>query len=304
MSAITTSAFAKALRPGLKAIWGEAYNEKGMEYKPLFPNVVTSDKNYEEYLGWSGLGLAPVKSEGSPVAYGSMQQGFVARINNVSYALGFIITKEAREDNQYMQIAQARAKALGWSMRQTKETVAANIYNRAFSNTATYWDGKELCATDHLTKAGLTFRNELATPADLSEAAVEQALIDIGNFRDDRGLLVGIKGQRLIVPNALQFEACRIMESEYQTGTGNNDVNAIVNKGFLPGGYAVNHYLTDDDAWFIVTDCPMGMTHQQRQAAEFTDDNEFDTENAKFKAFERYAFSVVDVRGIFGSPGA
>lgn len=304
MSVITTSAFAKALRPGLKSIWGEAYNEKGMEWKALFPNVVNSDKNYEEYLGWSGLGLAPVKSEGSPVAYGSMQQGFVARLTNVSYALGFIITKEAREDNQYMQIAQARAKALGFSMRQTKETVGANVFNRAFNSSYTFWDGKELCATDHVTKAGLTFRNELSTAADLSEASIEQGLIDIGNFKDDRGLLVAIKGQKLIVPNALQFEACRILDSEKQNDTANNAINAIASKGMLPQGYAVNHYLTDEDAWFIITDCPQGMTYQQRQAAEFTDDNDFDTENAKFKAFERYAFSVVDVRGIFGSPGA
>jgi phage major head subunit gpT-like protein len=304
MSVITTSAFAKALRPGLKKIWGEAYAEKDQQWKDLFPNVVSSDKNYEEYLGWSGLGLAPVKSEGAPVTYGSMQQGFVARLTNVSYALGFIITKEAREDNQYMQIAQARAKALGFSMRQTKETVAANIFNRAFDSNYTFWDGKEMCATDHVTKSGYTFRNELATAADLSEASLEQALIDINDFRDDRGLRIAIKGQKLIVPKELMFEACRILDSELQNDTANNAVNAISYKGMLAQGYASNNYLTDSDAWFIITDAPNGMTYQERMGAEFTDDNEFDTENAKFKAFERYAFGPIDVRGVFGTPGA
>jgi len=300
---ITTSAFAKALRPGLKKIWGAAYKEKEQEWMALFPTTVDSTMLYEEYAGFSGLGPAPVKPEGAPIAYQDMEQGFVYRLTNVTYGLGFVITKEAREDNQYMQYAQARARALGRSMRITKEQNGANVYINAFDSNYTFADGKELCATNHITKAGYTFRNELATAADLSEASIEQACIDIGDFRDDRGNLIGVMPKRLIVPNALQFEACRILDSELQNDTGNNAVNAIKNKMVIPGGYAVNHFLTDPDAWFILTDVEDGMTYQKRWAADFTDDNDFDTENAKFKATERYAFGCQDVRGIFGSPG-
>ena len=300
---ITTSAFAKALRPGLKKIWGAAYREKDQVWQSCFPTKVESTMLYEEYAGFSGLGLAPVKPEGSPVAYQDMEQGFVYRLTNVSYGLGFIITKEAREDNQYMQYAQARARALGRSMRVTKETVAANVYNNAFDSNFTFADGVELCATNHVTKAGYSFRNELSTAADLSEASLEQMLIDISDFRDDRGNLIGVKGRKLIVPKELQFEAARILKSEMQYDTANNAINAIKSGAYLPEGMVVNDFLTDTDAFFILTDIEDGMTYQERMGAEFTDDNDFDTENAKFKAFERYAFGCQDVRGIFGSPG-
>ena len=225
----------------------------------------------------------------------------------MAISLGYIITKEARDDNQYMQSAKAMAKALGVSFGQTKEVLGANVYNRAFDPNYVYWDGVEMCSTAHVTKSGATFSNELATPADLSEAAIEQGTIDIANFVDENGLRINVKPQKLIVANGNQFEATRILKSNYQTSTGNNDVNAVVNMGVLPKGWALNNYLTDTGthgAWFILTDVDQGLTYQERTAIDFTDDNEFDTENAKFKGYERYVFAPIDVRGIFGSPGA
>lgn len=236
-----------------------------------------------------------------------MQQGYVPRLTNVAVGLGYMITREARDDNQYMQASKAQAKALGVSFGQTKEVLGANVYNRAFDSNYTYWDGLQLCSTAHVTKSGATFANKLATDADLSEAAIEQALIDIANLIDENGLRINVKAQKLIVPNGLQFEATRILGSEYQTDTANNNINAIVNKGYVPQGFKLNNYLTDTGAhgaWFILTDVDQGMTYQERTAIEFTDDNDFDTENAKFKGYERYVFAPIDVRGIFGSQGA
>lgn len=302
---ITTNAFAKALWPGLNKIYNDTYKMYPEEFM-AYTSKVVSDKNREEYLGFSGLGLAAKKPEGSPTRFDDMEQGFVPSVANVSFGLGFIITREARDDNQYMQIATARTKALARSARITKETVGANMLNRAFSSSYTGADGKELCATNHLTKSGLTYANELAVAADLSEAAIENAVNDIALFTDERGLRIMCKPSKLIVHTKDQWEACRILDSELRSGTANNDTNALKYKSAISGGYEVNHYLTDEDAWFIttdITDMGQGLIYQERIADEFSSDNEFTTDNAQFKYYGRYQFDWLDPRGIYGSPG-
>ena len=298
--ATTSSDIAKFLWPGLNAIFNTSYNDYPLEFTDIFDEM-PSDKAYEEYAGFVGLGLNRVKSEGSGVYYDKWNQGFVHRVNNVAYALGYIVTREAVADNQYMKATTAKTKALARSERQTKETVAANILNRAFNSSYTFADGKELCATDHLTKAGLTYKNELSTAADLSEAAIEQALIDISNFTDERGLKIAVRGMRLIIPTELQFEATRILDSTLQNDTANNAVNALKN---VRMDVSVNHYLTDADAWFIKTDVPEGMIFQNRESPMFENDTDFNSKNLLFTCYSRYAFDAADVRGIFGSPGA
>jgi len=304
---ITTSSFAKGLWPGLNKIWGDTYNQYDREYSE-FTSLVSSDKVREEYLGFSGLGLAAKKPEGSGTKFDSMEQGFVATGQNVSYGLGFVITREARDDNQYMAIAEARTKELARSARITKETVGANMLNRGFDPAYTGADGVELFSDAHLTKSGLTYSNELAIAADLSEASLEQAAIDISLFTDERGKRIACKPQKLIVPPSLQFEACRILDSELQNDTSNNAINAMMNKQTIPMGYTTNHYLTDDDSWFITTDITTvqdkGLIYQERIADEFAADNDFTTDNAQFKYYGRYTFLWIDPRGAFGSPGA
>lgn len=298
--ATTSSDIAKFLWPGLNAIFNTEYKDYPKEYANIF-DTVSSDKAYEEYQGYVGLGLSRVKPEGSGVYYDKWNQGFNRRVSNVAYALGYIITREAVKDNQYMKAAMGKTKALARSERQTKETVAANILNRAFNSSYTYADGKELCATDHLTKAGLTFKNELTTAADLSEASIEQALIDISNMTDERGLKIAVRGMRLIIPTELQFEATRILKSTLQNDSANNAVNALKNVSM---DVAINHYLTDADAWFIKTDVPDGLIYQNREEPMFENDTDFNSKNLLFTCYSRYAFDAADVRGIFGSPGA
>jgi phage major head subunit gpT-like protein len=236
------------------------------------------------------------------VEYDVERQGFVTRYTHVTYALGFIISREAIEDDQYDVIGEKRAKGLAFSMRQTKEIVCANVYNRAFNSSYTGGDGKPLLATDHPNIAGGTWSNTLTTPADLSEAALEQACIDIAKWTNDRGLKIAVQPQALIVPVDVMFEADKIMKTEYEVGTANNTVNVVRSK--FPAGVKVNHYLTDNDAWFIKTNAPHGMKYFQRRPATFGMDDDFDTENAKFKATERYSVKWTDPRGLFGSPGA
>ena len=219
------------------------------------------------------------------------------------YGLGFIITREIYEDDLYGKVGAQKAKALARSMRQTKEIIGANIYNRAFTSTYTGGDGKEMIATDHPNVSGGTFSNELATPADLSEAALEQAVIDIAGFRDDRGLLIAAKPEKLIIPYQLQFEAKRILDTDLRYQTADNDLNAIKEMGLFRE-VVVNHYLTDSDAWFIKTNVQDGVKYFERRADQFEMDNDFDTENAKFKATARYSFGWSDPRGIYGSAGA
>lgn len=302
MSVINSGSFAKALWPGVNAWYGKAYDEYSVEYKDLF-ETFKSSKAFEEDVGISSFGLAVVKPEGSPISYDSERQAFITRYNHVVYALGFVITREMVEDDQYAVAGPRKAQGLAFSMRQTKEIVAANVYNRAFNSSYVGGDGKELCATDHPLFAGGTWANELSTAADLSEAALEQAHIDIAGFTNDRGLLIAVKPTKLIVPRQLIFEAKRVTAPDGRPGTDTNDVNAMKKLGLAPE-VVVNHYLTDTDAWFLKTNVPHGMKHWERRADSFDMDNDFDTENAKYKATARYSFGWTDPRGIFGSPGA
>lgn len=303
MSVMTTGNFAKLLWPGIKKMYGDKYDQHKLEYPQIFTKE-SSDKAYEEYQGISGFGLAQKKPEGQPIAMDTMRQGFTTRASNVTFALGFIITRELYEDDQYAKVASQRSKALAFSMRQTKEIVAANIINRAFTSTYSFGDGKELCATDHPNVAGGTFANELAVAADLSQASLEQMAIDIANFTDDRGLKIAVMPKKLLIPTALMFEAERILKSALEYDTANNAINALKTRNIFPEGIAVNHYLTDADAYFILTDAE-GLVYQERRADEFepTAENDWDTENARYKASGRYAFTAYDPRAIFGSPG-
>lgn len=303
MANINTGSFAKALWPGVNSWYGDAYNEHKVEYTDLF-DTFSSRKAFEEDMSVSGFGLASVKTEGGSVSYDTSQQGFLTRYSHVTYGLGFVITREMVEDDQYDVIGQKRARALAFSMRQTKEIVAANVYNRAFNSSYAGGDGVEMCSDSHPNVAGGVFANELATAADLSEAALEQAAIDIMNLEDDRGLKIAIMPQSLIIPVDLVFEAERILYSTQRVGTADNDLNALREMGKFPQGIKPNHYLTDSSAWFIRTNCPDGMKHFERRADDFSMDNDFDTDNAKYKATARYSFGWTDPRGIFGSPGA
>ncbi|MEX0932333.1 MAG: Mu-like prophage major head subunit gpT family protein [Parcubacteria group bacterium] len=262
----------------------------------------TSRKAWEEDVGISSFGLAKIKGEGAGVEYDNEQQGFITRYTHVTYALGFIVTKEMFEDDLYDVVGERRARGLAFSMRQTKETVAANVYNRAFNSSYTFGDGKELLATDHPNVAGGTWSNELTTAADLSEAALEQACIDLMKFENDRGLKISIMPKCLVVPVDLVYEAEKILRTPLEVGTANNTVNVV--RGKFPDGLKVNHYLTDTDAWFIRTNSPDGMKYFSRRDDSFSMEDDFDTDNAKFKATTRYSFGSTDQRGIFGSPGA
>ena len=306
MGVITTSNFAKDLVPGVKTWFGQKYKEYPIEYLDIFEKG-NSTRAFEEEAGVTGFGLAAIKTEGAGIAYDEQEQGFVSRYTHVTYGLGFIITREMYEDGIAVTVALRRANALAFSIRQTKEIIGANILNRAFNAGYTMGassDGKELCATDHPNKSGGVWRNELATAADLSEAALEQACIDIAALKTDRGLTIAIMPQQLIIPSALEFDAYRILESIGRPGTDLNDINAIKASKKFPKGTAVNHYLTDTDAWFIKTNCPDGLKYMERRADAFGTENDFDTENAKFKATFRGSFGWSDARGIFGSPGA
>jgi hypothetical protein len=299
---MNTSSFAKALYPGVNAWYGKAYAEKPEQWVKLFDKHSTR-RNYEEDVGISSYGLAVEKGEGMPVSFDSERQGFTQRYRPVVYALGFIITREMVDDDLYDVVAQRRAQGLAFSMRQTKEIVGANIYNRAFNSSYLYADGLELLSTAHVNVAGGTWANELTTASDLSEAALEQAAIDISLLTNDRGLKIALRPEKLIVPPQLQFEAHRIVKSDGRVATANNDPNALKDMGMFQE-VVVNHYLTDADAWFIRTNAPHGMKYFERDGDEFTTENDWDTENARFKARARYVFGATDPRALFGSPGA
>lgn len=301
MAVITTGSHPKALWPGVRAFFGKTYDEKPLVCTMVFDEK-PSDKAYEEYVEETGFGLAPVKPEGSGVSYDTDAQGYISRITNVTYGLGAKVTKEAIEDNQYEAVARKKAAKLARSMRQTKENVFANILNRAFTAAYAGGDGKELVATDHPTLDG-TQSNELSPGADMSEAALEDMLTLVRGMKDSRGLRIGLRGMKLIVPPELEFTATRILSSANQSGTANNDINAIRQLGMLPGGVVVWDYLTDSDAFFIKTDADDGLIMQQRRALALTQDNDFDTDNACMKSTERYAGGWADWRGIVGSVG-
>lgn len=302
MSIINSGSFAKALWPGVNAWYGKSYNEYETEYDQLFDKY-TSSKAFEEDVGISSFGLAVNKAEGAPVSYDSERQAFITRYQHVVFALGFIITREMMEDDQYDVVGQRKAQGLAFSMRQTKEVIGANVYNRAFNSAYTFGDGKELVSNAHVNLKGGTWSNTISTAADLSEAALEQACIDIAGFTNDAGLLIAVRPESLIIPRQLMFEAKRILGTEGRVGTDNNDLNAIKAMGLVPK-VTTNHFLTDPDAWFIRTNVPHGMKYFERRGDQFDMDNDWDTENAKFKATARFSFGATDVRGIYASPGA
>jgi len=298
---ITSSSFAKLLWPGLNSIYGKEYADYPVEWEKLFEKN-TSDRAYEEDVGLSSFGLASVKTEGAPITYDTERQGFTSRYNHVVYALGFIVTREIYEDDQYGKVGAQKAKALARSMRQTKEIIGANIYNNAFTS-GTGGDGSFLIAANHANVAGGTWSNKIATASDLSEAALEQAVIDIAGLRDDRGLLIAARPEGLVIPYQLQFETARILGSDGRVGTDLNDPNVLKQKGIF-SNVITNHYLTDPDAWFIKTNIKDGLKYFERRGDAFEMDNDFDTENAKFKATARYSFGWSDPRAIYGSQGA
>lgn len=302
MAVMNTGSFAKLLWPGLNAIYGKAYSEYPVEYTKLF-ETFKSSKAFEEDLGLSSFGLAVQKGEGQPITYDNERQGFVTRYQHLVYALGFIITQEMMDDDQYDVVCQRKAQSLAYSMRQTKEIFGANVYNRAFNGSFTGGDGVSLINASHPLVAGGTFSNQIATAADLSEASLEQACIDIAGFTNDRGLLIAVRPKALIIPRQQIFEAQRILKTDGRVGTDANDLNAIKTMGMIPEIVA-NHYLTDEDAWFIRTDVPHGMKWFERKADSFDMDNDFDTSNAKFKASMRFSAGWTDPRGLYGSQGA
>jgi hypothetical protein len=300
MATINTGSHPASLWPGVKSFFGKIYDEKPLIAGMVFDEV-SSDKSEEKYVEETGFGLASVKSEGGPIAYDTDQQGYTQTLTNVTYSLGGKVTMEAIMDNKYEPVAMRKAKKLARSMRQTKENVFANILNNGFTS-ATGGDGKELLATDHPTLDG-TQSNELSVAADMSEASIEDMLTQIRGAKDSRGLRIQLKGRKLIVPPELEFEATRILSSTNQSGTANNDINALREGGMLPDGVVVWDYLTDEDAWFIKTDADDGLIMQNRMDVKFEQDNDFDTKNACMSAIARYVGGWGDWRAVFGSPG-
>ena len=301
-SPINSGSFPRLLFGGLKNLFEDELNDWQDEY-PLLFDVVDSDQRYEERPQITGFGLAPRKNEGSPISYDDAQEGYTSRITNVPYALGFKITREAVRDNLYMDMGSRYVRWLGRAMKQTKENVCANVYNRAFNSSYTGGDGKELVATDHPSRYG-SQSNELNPGAVLSEGSLEDLTIQIMKARDDRGLRIQLRPTRLIVPVDLYYESARILRSELQSGTANNDINVLKAMGTIPE-IAVNHYLTDTNAFFIRTDLPSeeGLIFQQRDPLEFDEDADFDTKNYCYSAYERYEAGWASWRGLYGSNG-
>ena len=300
--AISRNQLVKELEPGLNALFGLEYNRYENQHAEIF-TTETSDRAFEEEVMLSGFANASVKPEGSAVTFDNAQETYTSRYQHETVALAFSITEEAIEDNLYDRLSSRYTKALARSMANTKQVKAANVLNRAFNSSFAGGDGKELCATDHPTIFG-TVKNELSTAADLSETSLEQALIDINAFTDERGLKVAARGVKMIIPSDLQFTAERIMNSANRVGTADNDINALKSMGMIPQGYSVNNYLTDSDAFSIITDVPNGLKYFERSPIKTSMEGDFDTGNVRYKARERYSFGFSDFRGIFGSPGA
>jgi hypothetical protein len=302
MAVITTGSFSKALWPGVNSWYGKAYDEFQVEWTSLFDKY-TSRKAFEEGMGVSSFGLMQVKPEGSGISFDTEVQGFITRYTHIVYALGFIITKEMFDDDQYDVVAERRARGLAFSMRQTKEILGANVYNRAFSASYTGGDGVSLVSASHPNVAGGTWSNTLSTNANLSEAALEQSCIDIAHFTNDRGLKIQVMPKSLIIPPELMFEAERILKSNHRVGSPNNDISAIVSMGKFPDGARVNHYLTSTTAWFLRTNVQDGMKYFEREGDSFAEDNDWDTGNAKFKGMFRCSFGWTDPRAIYAASG-
>jgi len=302
--AISRAQLLKELLPGLNALFGMEYAKYGEEHAEIF-ETESSDRSFEEETKLSGFSAAPVKDEGSAIEYDNAQEAWTARYTHETIAMGFSITEEAIEDNLYDSLSARYTKALARAMAYTKQVKAASVLNNAFSGSGvTYGDGKVLCATDHPLVSGGTNSNTPAVAADLNETSLEAAVIQIAGWTDERGLLIAAMPRKLIIPSNLQFVATRLLETEGRVGTADNDINALRNNGSVPEGYAVNHYLTDTDAWFLMTDVPNGLKHFVRAPMATSMDADFDTGNSRYKARERYSFGVSDPLGIFGSPGA
>ena len=301
--AISRAQLLKELLPGLNALFGLEYARYGEEHKEIY-ETETSERSFEEETKLSGFSAAPVKNEGSAIAYDNAQEAYTARYTHETIAMGFSITEEAIEDNLYDSLSSRYTKALARAMAYTKQVKAAYVLNNAFTGGPTYGDGHVLCSTTHPLVSGGVNSNRPATGADLNETSLENAVIQIAGWTDERGLLIAAKPKKLIVPPALMFVATRLLETELRVGTADNDINAIKNNGSVPGGYAVNHFLTDPNAWFLLTDVPNGLKHFVRTPMNTSMDGDFDTGNVRYKARERYSFGVSDPLGIFGSPGS
>ena len=301
--AISRSQMVKELLPGLNALFGMEYGRYGEEHKEIF-ETETSDRSFEEEVKLSGFSAAPVKSEGSAIQYDAAQEAFTSRYNHETIALGFSITEEAVEDNLYDSLSSRYTKALARAMAYTKQIKAASVLNNAFNSAYTGGDGVELCSTLHPLVSGGVNSNELAVGADLNETSLEAAVIQIGGWTDERGLLIAAKPKKLIIPRDLMFVATRLLETEGRVATADNDINAIKTNGAIPGGYAVNNFLTDSDAWFLTTDIPNGLKHFVRTPMTTKMEGDFDSGNVRYKARERYSFGASDPLGIFGSTGA
>jgi hypothetical protein len=303
--AISRAQLLKELLPGLNALFGLEYKRYGEEHKELY-ETETSERSFEEETKLSGFSAAPVKSEGNAIAYDNGQEAWTARFNHQTIALGFSITEEAVEDNLYDALSSRYTKALARAMSYTKQVKAADILNSGFtgSGNPTYGDGKVLFATDHPLVSGGTNSNTQTTPADLNETTLEAAVIQIAAWKDERGLLIAAKPRKLVVPPNLQFVAERLLKTELRVGTADNDINALKNMGVIPEGYCVNHFLTDTNGYFLLTDVPNGLKHFVRTPLATSMDGDFDTGNVRYKSRERYSFGVSDALGIWGSPGA
>ena len=301
--AISRAQLLKELLPGLNALFGLEYKKYGEEHKEIFEQE-TSERSFEEETKLSGFQAAPVKAEGSSLAYDNAQEAWTARYVHETIAMGFSLTEEAIEDNLYDSLSSRYTKALARAMAYTKQVKAAAILNNAFTGGPTYGDGKVLCATDHPLVSGGSNSNRPTTGADLNETSLEAAVIQIAGWTDERSLLIAAKPRKLVVPPSLQFVAERLLKTELRVATADNDINALKSMGSIPEGYTVNHYLTDTNAWFLLTDVPNGLKHFVRTPMQTSMDADFDTGNSRYKARERYSFGVSDPLGVYGSPGA
>jgi len=310
--AISRAQMLKELLPGLNALFGLEYDKYEDEHELIY-ETESSERSFEEEVKLSGFGAAPVKAEGAAISYDAAQESFTARYNHETIAMGFSITEEAMEDNLYDSLSARYTKALARAMAYTKQVKAAFPLNNGFSNSFQSGDGVNLFTASgdgvtggdgHPLVNGGKNNNRPVVGADLNETSLENAIIDIAAFTDERGLLIAARPRRLIVPPALMFTADRLLETTQRVGTADNDINAIRNMGAIPEGYAVNHYLTDNNAFFIITDVPNGMKHFQRTPLETSMDGDFDTGNVRYKSRERYSFGVSDPLGIYGSPGS
>ena len=301
--AISRAQLLKELLPGLNALFGLEYSRYGEEHKEIF-ETETSERSFEEETKLSGFSAAPVKNEGSAIAYDNGQEVFTARYTHETIALGFSLTEEAIEDNLYDSRSARYTKALARAMAYTKQTKAAAVLNNGFSNSYPGGDGVALFSTAHPIVSGGTNSNTPSTQADLNETSLEAAVIQIAAWTDERGLLIAAKPRKLVVPPSLMFVATRLLETELRVGTSDNDINALKNNGSIPEGYTVNHFLTDTNGWYLTTDVPNGMKHFVRTPMATGMDGDFDTGNVRYKARERYSFGWSDPLGMFGSSGS